>query len=568
MIQAPAQQAGPLDVPVFVDSASGVTLRRPWDDWVFEPARSRGTLTVIFHPRDGSLSDQFWGALAITALGRNRPLAAIADERSSSWQGTLGASFQLLTRDTLTLQGNAAEHLVISGAINGAALDVEEYVIARDSTLILLQFRYPRGLPRDSVSLGYERALAGLDLRRPRTAQALAPAVAQPRAASPTPAPPSGGPVFEPPAAPPPPWREIWPVLGGSLWRAYRADVSVRLERDNAPASFEVRLDIVNTSPAPVSEVPLWLPHRAEPSRVTFGGAPVTTRRSGSGFVVELGDTVSFQGRGALVVSYGGPVPGAGAAAGDWLPLVQSPYDSTGLPRGPFLEEVTLRFELPEHLTAVATGRQTSELSSAGLHRQTWSATGAAARAPGYVIGRFRVGGRAADRLSLTMWSAAPDIPLDSSAALVAEAWSFNARAFGSVLPPDVHVVVGAPFTFGLPGLLLLASRDAANRGAIFREVSRTWWGGAIRATGPGSWFFERALPEWIGSRHAGGGVYAGEAASVEALRTQLGDAEFREVLRRFATEYRSEPGAAQPFLELLEPRVRLVFQEILYRIR
>ena len=45
---------------------------------------------------------------------------------------------------------------------NHAVLDVEEYLVARGGDLILLQFRYPRGLPRDSIAAGYERVFDGI----------------------------------------------------------------------------------------------------------------------------------------------------------------------------------------------------------------------------------------------------------------------------------------------------------------------------------------------------------------------------------------------------------------------
>jgi hypothetical protein len=53
----------------------------------------------------------------------------------------------------------------MSGSINLAVLEVEEYLLMRDSTLIVLQFRYPRGQPRDSIAAGYARALRGLRIR-------------------------------------------------------------------------------------------------------------------------------------------------------------------------------------------------------------------------------------------------------------------------------------------------------------------------------------------------------------------------------------------------------------------
>jgi len=101
---------------------------------------------VIFHPRDVSLRDQLWGALVLTTFNRDVPLGQVADQRIlTSWQPTLGPSFALLARDSISVQGLPAIHVVMGGSIERAVLDVEEYLIARGGDLILLQVRYPRG---------------------------------------------------------------------------------------------------------------------------------------------------------------------------------------------------------------------------------------------------------------------------------------------------------------------------------------------------------------------------------------------------------------------------------------
>jgi len=163
------QQDSPvLDVPTYTSREWGVSMPRPFDDWVFAPATARGTTTVIFQPRGGSLGDQLWGALVMSSWGRPVPLGAVADRRiTTTWRATLGSTFQLLARDSLEVAGLPAIHLVMSGAIHLAVVDVEEYLLAHDSELILLQFRYPRGLPRDSIGAGYQRSLAGLLVRGP-----------------------------------------------------------------------------------------------------------------------------------------------------------------------------------------------------------------------------------------------------------------------------------------------------------------------------------------------------------------------------------------------------------------
>jgi hypothetical protein len=180
---AAQQDSSVIDAPVYSSAEWGVSMRRPFDDWVFSPATARGTTTVIFQPRDGSLSDQLWGALVLSSWGREVPLQDVATRRTyTNWRATLGSSFRLLTRDSLDVAGLPAIHLVMTGAIERAVVDIEEYLVARDSDLIALQFRYPRGQPRDSISAGYLRSLASLAIRaRPPSAPSAPPA----RAASP-----------------------------------------------------------------------------------------------------------------------------------------------------------------------------------------------------------------------------------------------------------------------------------------------------------------------------------------------------------------------------------------------
>jgi hypothetical protein len=164
-----------VDRPVFTDADFAVSLPRPDDDWVFVPAAERGTLTVIFHPRNAPLSDQRWGALVLSRWGGPVLLDDIADRRlESTWRPAYGRSFTLLARDSLSVAGLPAIHIVMGGAIAGAVVDVEEYLVARDSDLAVLQFRLPRGEPRDTMAAGYLRVVNGLDLRWGRAPAAAA----------------------------------------------------------------------------------------------------------------------------------------------------------------------------------------------------------------------------------------------------------------------------------------------------------------------------------------------------------------------------------------------------------
>jgi hypothetical protein len=173
------QEPAVLDTAVYENAALRLAVPRPFPDWVFLPATERGTTTVIFQPRRAALSDQLWGALVVTSWGRRVPLREVADRRlRSTWRLTLGAGYRLLARDSLAVDGWPAVRLLVSGAIARAALEVEEYLVARDSVLIVLQLRYPRGVPRDSIATGYRRTVAGLRVGRTEVAAPAPPATA------------------------------------------------------------------------------------------------------------------------------------------------------------------------------------------------------------------------------------------------------------------------------------------------------------------------------------------------------------------------------------------------------
>jgi hypothetical protein len=66
----------------------------------------------------------------------------------------------------MTVAGWPCVRLAVSGTVQHAVLEVEEFLIARDSDLVVLQLRYPRGEPRDSIAAGYRRSIQGLRLGR------------------------------------------------------------------------------------------------------------------------------------------------------------------------------------------------------------------------------------------------------------------------------------------------------------------------------------------------------------------------------------------------------------------
>jgi hypothetical protein len=89
----------------------------------------------------------------------------VAERRlQSQWRPTLGPGFAVLSRDSIVLAGFPCIHFVVTGSIRLAVLDVEEFLVARDHDLVVLQLRYPRGVERDSVAAGYRRTVEGLRL--------------------------------------------------------------------------------------------------------------------------------------------------------------------------------------------------------------------------------------------------------------------------------------------------------------------------------------------------------------------------------------------------------------------
>lgn len=153
------------DPAVYRDPALRIELPRPFADWQFAPATERGTTTILFYPRDGRLSDHLWGALIITSWDRSPRLDELAERRIAETYGrSARGNFTLQGVDTVMVDGLAAVRLRVAGTIDRAVLEIEEYLIARERDLVLLQLRYPRGVPRDSVAAGYARTIAGLRL--------------------------------------------------------------------------------------------------------------------------------------------------------------------------------------------------------------------------------------------------------------------------------------------------------------------------------------------------------------------------------------------------------------------
>ena len=566
---AAPQDPGTLDVPVYRNAVYGVALPRPFPDWVFSPGGTAQTTTVLFHPRQGSLREQLWGALVLTAFDGPVPLNAVADQRlQSTWQPALGRSFAVLTRDSIQVAGYPALHLVMSGAVNRLAVDVEEYFIARGTDLVIIQFRYPRGLPRDSIAAGYQHAFDGLEIR---------------------PGAPADVPVVEaaPAAEAERDERTQNRRLAGSPWRPRSYEALVRFDPDGARADFSVRIEIVNDDVRPHDSLAFAV---RRPFRLD--GA-----RSATGQLLPFGDTaapavrlpkpVDPQAATAITVTFhltAAPAAAASAAAcvlavsgtgvqclGDWLPHVAAWTDSAGGVLAVPAARFTVRFELPVDFTAIAAGRLAADFTAGDRRRVTWLTEEDVPSLPAFVVGRLRrVAVQATPLLTVRVWTPAPDSAraAATSEALIGtlrEAWAFYSRAFGRLTRQDVDVVlVGVPGAQAA-GATLFLSPDAPVD-SVRVAVARVWWGETVRLAGRGSRRLSDALSAWsvLQLRAAIEGdsvrqrlVRAAEAraepvVALEAARRAIGDARFRTAVRAFFLEHRRTPAVPTEFQALL----------------
>ena len=607
------QDTTTLDAPVYANEAYGVSLPRPFPDWVFEPGIGPQATTVIFHPRATSLREQLWGALVLATFPGQVPLRQVAESRlESTWRRRLGRSFALEASDSLTVAGLPAMRTLVGGAIEHVALEVEEYTIARGGDLIVLQLRYPRGLPRDSIAAGYQRVVAGLRIRSG--------------------APP--GPMLRSVAAGDVPTADVVPRTD---WEALAYDALVRYDSEEARADFAVRVDLQNQGAVAADSVPIWVWPALTVDSVRGAVALLASHASASVLWARLPDPVLSQGGASLTVFYHAAaaeqqIPSrlmqlsarGAVAAVDWLPRVQPTLDSTSqfvqIPRARF----TLSFDLPETWRAVASGRPTSDDTSAGRRHMTWSSDQVATSAAPFALGPYRVAARPEGGVGVSVWLPRPDAPsiatIDSLAAAVRMAWAFCSRAFGRLPLDEIEVVeTDVPGIRGYAGLLLLGHDAVAEALAdtavdasfvpalsdLARELARTWWGNSVAAAGPGSAWIADAFPAWtaVAIRGAveGDSVrqrLVGEAdslwhalprdldlplgrapvsgssvdllrskgvAAIEAARRSAGDARFREALLTLTVEHRNGSIRLDDVLEALGATPAAVLRSLLF---
>lgn len=561
------QDPGTLDVPVYRDETFGVTLPRPFPDWVFSAGSSRGTTTVIFHPRDAPLGEQLWGALVLTSFDEPVRLAELAERRvRETWRPALGRAFRVLARDSLIVDGLPAYHVVVAGAVGRVAVDVEEYFVARGTDLVILQLRYPHGLPRDSIAEGYRRAIDGLTIRAPPGAETPVPAAA----------------LLTPPDAEEEAAADR--ALAGSPWRLRSCDVVVRFDPEAVRTDVSVRLDVANEDARARDSLALALPWTLLLDGVRSAtGVPLAFRTDGDVAWVRLPEDVAPLASGAVSVSMHAPagtsvppfvsvtVEGA-HLLDDWLPRVEASADSAGAARVPARPGCPLRFDLPPEFTAIAAGRLAADFVSEGRRRTTWSAGRGSAPAPEFVIGRFRRGAvRHGTLVTLRTWLDSADSSVapsraDTIADVAMEAWRFFTGAFGRLAVEDAYLLVADLGLQGTAGATLLLPADAPDD-SVRTAVARVWWGSAVRFVGAGAQWLADALPSWSVLLYheatdrdstqwrafRAAAEANGPVAALEAIRRTLGESAFRAALRRFFLEHRFVPATQADLNALFE---------------
>ena len=457
---------------------------------------------------------------------------------------------------------------------------MEEYFIARGNDLVILQFRYPRGLPRDSIAAGYQHAFDGLEFRRDDQAPARTAAVTPSVIVEPASLAVSDS-VAERDE------RDENRRLAGSSWRPRAYEALVRFDPDGARVDFSVRIEVVNDDVRPRDSLALVVrrPFRLDGARSATGqplaiGDPAAP-------TVRLPQLVAPQAATAITVAFHLTSAPAAAATdavsalavsregvrclADWLPRVAAWTDSAGRTLAPLAARLTVRFDVPDDFTAISAGRLAADFTAGDRRRVTWLAENNAPSVPAFVVGRLRrVAMRATPALTIRVWAPEPDSAraAATTGALVGtvqDAWAFYSRAFGRLTVEDVDVALADVPDARAAGATLFLS-PAAPADSVRVAVARIWWGETVRLAGPGARWLADALSAWsvLQLRAATEGdsvrqrlVRAAESrpepvAALEAARRAVGDARFRTAVRAFFLEYRRTPATGADFLALL----------------
>jgi hypothetical protein len=455
----------------------------------------------------------------------------------------------------------------MSGAVNRLAVDVEEYFIARGTDLVILQFRYPRGLPRDSIAAGYQHAFDGLEIRRTESAAAPLAVVAAPATEAERDE------------------RAENRRLAGSSWRPRAYEALVRFDPAVARVDFSVRIEVVNDDVRSRDSLAIVVrrPFRLDGAR-SATGQPLTIGDQAAP-TVRLPQPVAPQAATAITVMFhltaaaasadsaaALVVSGAGVRCfSDWLPMVAAWADSAGRALPPLVARLTVRFDLPEDFTAISAGRLAADFTAGDRRRVTWLTEDNSPAVPAFVVGKLRrVAMRTTPELTIRVWAPEPDSARAAATAgalveTARDAWAFYSQAFGRLTVEDVDIALSDVPEARAAGATLFLS-PAAPADSVRVAVARIWWGETVRFAGSGARWLADALSAWsvFQLRAATEGdsvrqrlVRAAESrrepvAALEAARRAIGDARFRTAVRAFFLEHRRTPATTADFQALL----------------
>jgi len=443
------------------------------------------------------------------------------------------------------------------------------YLVARDRDLLILQFRYPRGLPRDSIAAGYERSFRSLTIE-PRGAARL------------------GAPRAAPPPAAPAAEADVSRDLAASPWNPRAVEALVRFDPAAARADMSVRVEIVNEGTRRHASVPVALrapfvldsvrgptgarlevaPGAVAAVRLARPVEPEATTAVTFAYHVDSSSSVGASLNGDVLVSADRLL-----CLADWLPSAWASAGAAGGSVPARQVRFVMRFDLPEGFTAVTAGRLAADVRGDGRRRQTWVSDSDGFPTQGFLIGQLRQLAARSGRLAIVrVWTPEREDALtdateraDLLAAEAIRAWEFYSRAFGRLPDGDVELVLAGRAQPRAAGTTLFLPTSASTH-SVRVAVAGAWWGGSVRFAGPGAAWLSEALPAWsaLALRAALEGdstrsrlVREAEAsrepvAALEAARRAVGDARFRIAIRTLFLEHRRRSATLADLLDLL----------------
>jgi hypothetical protein len=243
------------------------------------------------------------------------------------------------------------------------------------------------------------------------------------------------------------------------------------------------------------------------------------------------------------------------------------PVNGSGQPRVEFGQLV---FDIPEDLRAIAPGALTADAASEGRRIMRWRPLLGDPDTTLFAVGRYRLDTRRIDRLTLRIWREDAGDTLvtratERVAAQAARDFGLFWKDFGPVPVSEVTLVeTPGRETRGGAGAVFLGAD--ASEVVLARELSRTWWGGLVRADTPSTVLVKDALPLFSARLATGDSSLANDARlrALDAAARIAGTARFREAIRTFVLESRSDSAATARLLEVLGPQAAVAVRQLI----